>query len=84
MPCYGYYSGLRHAHLATVLSYLDGGFVPIHEGHVAIHQDEVEAALFVLVGLDALFDLFDSLEAVEGLADQRFGVKFKGGLHYNL
>ena len=38
-----------------VLSYLSGGFVAIHEWHVAVHQDQVVAAIFLIVLPNVLF-----------------------------
>ena len=54
-----YYNGLRQTRLEEELSYLLSGLVAIHEGHVAVHQNELEVTLISQVSKNILLNLFN-------------------------
>ena len=57
MTCYSAYNWLWQVFTINVLSYLCCCFISIHDRHVAIHKDQVIAAILVVVG----FNIFDDL-----------------------
>ena len=53
--------------LVEILSNFVCGFIPVHEGHVAVHENEVVVAVLPSVTLHIVYHLLESLLAVECL-----------------
>ena len=46
-----------------------GGLVAVHEGHVAVHEDDLVAVGFVVALLEVILDHLQSLLSVQSVVD---------------
>ena len=74
MACNCNYDGLLHRLVEKKLSYFRRCLITVHEGHVAIHKDQLEAAPSIL--LEVFFNQFHCLISVIYSRTENFSVDF--------
>ena len=70
MARYSRNNWLRQAHFFNKVPDLLSWFVPVHNRHIAVHQNQVKAAILISIFFNVGFDLLKCLEAIVGSDDQ--------------